>query len=58
MHPRDPANGTHFPYFGLVLIMFSGRSVSSFVNGEQAVSFDVTTVLVDEFDKFKPRLKR
>ena len=32
-------------------------SVASFVNGEQAVSFDVTAVIVDELEKFKPKLK-
>jgi len=32
-------------------------SVESFVNGEQAVSFEVTAVLVDELDKFTPKPK-
>lgn len=31
--------------------------VESFVDGEQAVSFEVTAVLVDELNKFKPKLK-
>ena len=31
--------------------------VESFVNGEPAVSFEVTAVLVDELDKFKPKSK-
>ena len=32
-------------------------SVSSFVNGEPAVSFDVTAVVLGELDKFKPSLE-
>jgi len=32
-------------------------SVESFVNGEQAISFEVTVVIVDELDRFKPKLK-
>jgi 3-hydroxyacyl-[acyl-carrier-protein] dehydratase len=31
--------------------------VESYVNGEKAVSFDVTAVVVNELDKFKPKLK-
>ena len=31
--------------------------VESYVNGEQAVSFEVTAVVVDELDRFKPKLK-
>jgi 3-hydroxyacyl-[acyl-carrier-protein] dehydratase len=31
--------------------------VDSYVKGEKAVSFDVTAVIVDELDKFKPKLK-
>ena len=31
--------------------------VESFVSGEPAVSFEVTAVLVDELDKFKPKSK-
>jgi len=31
--------------------------VESFVNGEQAISFEVTAVVVDELDMFKPRVK-
>ena len=32
--------------------------VESFVNGEPAVSFEVTTVVVDELDRFKPKPKK
>tara|TARA_B100000959_G_C14858335_1_gene573178 strand:+ start:118 stop:1098 length:981 start_codon:yes stop_codon:yes gene_type:complete len=31
--------------------------VESYVNGEQAMSFEVTAVVVDELDRFKPKLK-
>lgn len=31
--------------------------VESFVNGEQAISFEVTAVVVDELDRFKPKPK-
>lgn len=37
--------------------MAIGR-VDSFVNGEPAVSFEVTAVIVDELDMYKPRLKK
>ena len=32
--------------------------VESYVNGEQAISFEVTAVVVDELDRFKPKMKR
>ena len=32
--------------------------VESYVNGEQAISFEVTAVVVDELEKFKPKLKK
>jgi 3-hydroxyacyl-[acyl-carrier-protein] dehydratase len=32
--------------------------VESFVNGEEAISFEVTAVVVDELDRFKPKLKK
>lgn len=32
-------------------------SVESFVNGEPAISFDVTAVVVDELERFKPKSK-
>ena len=31
--------------------------VESYVNGQQAISFEVTAVVVDELDRFKPKLK-
>ena len=31
--------------------------VESYVNGEQAISFEVTAVVVDELDQFKPKLR-
>jgi 3-hydroxyacyl-[acyl-carrier-protein] dehydratase len=31
--------------------------VEGYVNGEPAISFDVTSVVVDELDKFKPKVK-
>ena len=31
--------------------------VESYVNGEQAVSFEVTAVVIDELDRFKPKSK-
>ena len=33
-------------------------SVESYVNGEEAISFEVTAVVVDELDKFKPKLNK
>ena len=32
--------------------------VESYVNGEQAVSFEVTSVVIDELDRFKPKSKQ
>jgi 3-hydroxyacyl-[acyl-carrier-protein] dehydratase len=32
--------------------------VESFVNGEPAISFEVTAVIVDELDKFKPKVNK
>jgi len=32
--------------------------VESYVNGEQAISFEVTAVVVDELDRFKPKMKK
>ena len=32
--------------------------VESYVNGEQAISFEITAVIVDELDRFKPKLKK
>ena len=32
--------------------------VESYVNGEEAISFDVTAVVIDELDKFKPKLNK
>ena len=32
--------------------------VESFVNGEPAISFEVTAVIVDELDKFKPKMNK
>ena len=45
----------HAKLIGLVEVLLG--SVSSFVNGEPAVSFDVTAVVLGELDKFKPSLE-